>query len=158
MSAQIYEVCTLLSCIRIISDHDSFTFIFLFRYPNANNAEKMLDEIYRVQNRNRTRPCIQSRSDAYRILKYDINTASQGSDHTHPLLLIRHNIVPGMFLVNNTIFPKPNIWCQWTVFQLNTNNTGLSQYFVIWFVLKHYTINIHWFCVFSKIRKIVWNN
>ncbi|KAL5013330.1 hypothetical protein ScPMuIL_007600 [Solemya velum] len=68
-------------------------------YPNANNAEKMLDEIYRVQNRNRTRPCIQSRSDAYRILKYDINTASQGSDHTHPLLLIRHNIVPGMFLM-----------------------------------------------------------
>ena len=60
----------------------------------------MLNEIYQNQNRNRTRPCVQSRSDMFRVFKYDINTAAEMSDHTQPLLLTRHNVVPGMFLVN----------------------------------------------------------
>ncbi|GFO23230.1 glutamate-rich protein 6, partial [Plakobranchus ocellatus] len=63
------------------------------------HSEMMLSQIYQNQNRNRTRPCLQSNSDMYRILKYDINTAGEGSDHTQPLLLTRHNVVPGMFLI-----------------------------------------------------------
>lgn len=59
----------------------------------------MIEEIYLSQNRNRTKPCVQSRTDMFRILQYDINSASEGSDHTQPLLLTRHNVVPGMFLV-----------------------------------------------------------
>lgn len=59
----------------------------------------MLNEIYQNQNRNRTRPCVQSRSDMFRVFKYDINTAAEMSDHTQPLLLTRHNVVPGMFLM-----------------------------------------------------------
>ncbi|GFR69725.1 glutamate-rich protein 6 [Elysia marginata] len=63
------------------------------------HSEMMLGQIYQNQNRNRTRPCLQSGQDMYRIVKYDINTAGEGSDHTQPLLLTRHNVVPGMFLI-----------------------------------------------------------
>ncbi|RUS74576.1 hypothetical protein EGW08_017657, partial [Elysia chlorotica] len=63
------------------------------------HTEMMLGQIYQSQNRNRTRPCLQSGLDMYRILKYDINSAGEGSDHTQPLLLTRHNVVPGMFLI-----------------------------------------------------------
>ncbi|CAL1534535.1 unnamed protein product [Lymnaea stagnalis] len=68
-------------------------------YPQGNHTEDMLNEIYQNQNRNRTRPCLQCRGDPFRLLKYDINTATEGSDHTQPLLLTRHNVVPGMFLI-----------------------------------------------------------
>lgn len=69
------------------------------RFPGITKAEEMLGEIYQNQNRNRTRPCIQSRSDMFRVFRYDINSAAEMSDHTQPLLLTRHNVVPGMFLV-----------------------------------------------------------
>jgi hypothetical protein len=71
-----------------------------FRFPYVNAAEDMLEEIYLNQNRNRTKPCVQGRSDTFRILQYDINTAAEGSNHTQPLLLTRHNVVPGMILVS----------------------------------------------------------
>lgn len=71
-----------------------------FRFPYVNAAEDMLEEIYINQNRNRTKPCVQGRSDTFRILQYDINTAAEGSHHTQPLLLTRHNVVPGMILVS----------------------------------------------------------
>jgi hypothetical protein len=53
-----------------------------FRFPYVNAAEDMLEEIYLNQNRNRTKPCVQGRSDTFRILQYDINTAAEGSNHT----------------------------------------------------------------------------
>ncbi|XP_048257382.1 uncharacterized protein LOC124136360 isoform X1 [Haliotis rufescens] len=68
-------------------------------YPHATGAEDMLNHLYNNMNRNRTRPCTQCRGDTYRIFKYDINTAADMSDHTQPLLLTRHNVVPGMFLI-----------------------------------------------------------
>ncbi|KAL8576950.1 hypothetical protein ACOMHN_024226 [Nucella lapillus] len=68
-------------------------------FPNTNPAESMVNHIYANLNRNRTRPCLQSRNDPFRIFKYDINTAAEESDHTQPLLLTRHNVVPGMFLI-----------------------------------------------------------
>ena len=71
------------------------------RFPGITKAEEMLNEIYQNQNRNRTRPCVQSRSDMFRLFKYDINTAAEMSNHTQPLLLTRHNVVPGMFLVSS---------------------------------------------------------
>lgn len=77
-----------------------FMFCVLYRFPGITKAEEMLNEIYQNQNRNRTRPCVQSRSDMFRVFKYDINTAAEMSDHTQPLLLTRHNVVPGMFLVS----------------------------------------------------------
>lgn len=68
-------------------------------FPNTNPAESMLNHIYATQNRNRTRPCLQSRGDMFRIFKYDIGTAAEDCNHTQPLLLTRHNVVPGMFLI-----------------------------------------------------------
>ncbi|XP_071170308.1 uncharacterized protein LOC143062443 isoform X4 [Mytilus galloprovincialis] len=68
-------------------------------FPYVNSAEDMLEEIYMNQNRNRTKPCVQGRNDTYRIFQYDINTAAEGSHHTTPLLLTRHNVVPGMILM-----------------------------------------------------------
>ena len=40
---------------------------------------------------------LQSRNDPYRILRYDLATA--GFNNETPLLLRRHNVAPGMFLV-----------------------------------------------------------
>ncbi|KAL4226564.1 hypothetical protein ACF0H5_014549 [Mactra antiquata] len=68
-------------------------------FPGITKAEEMLNEIYTNQNRNRTRPCVQSRSDMFRVFKYDINSAAEMSDHTQPILMTRHNVVPGMFLI-----------------------------------------------------------
>ncbi|XP_055999633.1 uncharacterized protein LOC125656907 isoform X4 [Ostrea edulis] len=68
-------------------------------FPHSSTSDQMIEEIYLSQNRNRTKPCVQSRMDMFRILQYDINTASEGSNHTQPLLLTRHNVVPGMFLI-----------------------------------------------------------
>ncbi|KAF6022371.1 hypothetical protein EB796_019311 [Bugula neritina] len=42
---------------------------------------------------------MQSRADTYRLFRYDVVTAYFDTDHTQPLLLARHNAVPGMFLI-----------------------------------------------------------
>ncbi|KAK7102791.1 uncharacterized protein [Littorina saxatilis] len=68
-------------------------------FPHTNPAESMLNHIYANQNKNRTRPCLQSRTDLFRILKYDVSSAAADSDHTQPLLMTRHNVVPGMILI-----------------------------------------------------------
>ncbi|WAR25904.1 CC020-like protein [Mya arenaria] len=65
-------------------------------FPGITKAEEMVNEIYQNQNRNRTRPCVQSRSDMFRVFKYDINSAAEMSNHTQPILLTRHNVVPGI--------------------------------------------------------------
>ncbi|XP_076447540.1 uncharacterized protein LOC143284598 isoform X2 [Babylonia areolata] len=80
------------SQLQIIMVHSSL-------FPNTNPAESMVNHIHANQNRNRTRPCLQSRNDPFRIFRYDINMAAEDSDHTQPLLLTRHNVVPGMFLI-----------------------------------------------------------
>ena len=61
---------------------------------------EMIERMHSDRNRNRTRPCLQSRSDAFRILKYDIASAAEDSNHNQPLLLRRHNVIAGMFLVS----------------------------------------------------------
>ena len=60
----------------------------------------MLEQLYSERNRNRTRPCLQARGDPYRVFFYDTAAASDFTDHATPLLLRRHNVVPGMFLVS----------------------------------------------------------
>ncbi|KAK6175778.1 hypothetical protein SNE40_014170 [Patella caerulea] len=71
----------------------------LYRFPKCNHALEMLEKMYSSHNRNRMRPCPQGRNDTERFLKYDINTAANNSNHTQPLLLTRHNAVPGMILI-----------------------------------------------------------
>ena len=70
-----------------------------------NPVETMLEQLHDEKNRNRTRPCMQSRNDPFRVFWYDVATAAEFSDHGQPLLLRRHNVVPGMFLVSSRIRP-----------------------------------------------------
>ena len=97
-------ICFNLEQSKIVSSGNglnTFTMKFcpFYRFPGITKAEEMLNEIYVNQNRNRTRPCVQSRTDIFRVFKYDINSAAEMSNHTQPLLMTRHNVVPGMFLV-----------------------------------------------------------
>lgn len=104
------ELCCSLS-FPILSLQECWDFFpFKNRYPNTNPAEPMINRIYATQNRNRTRPCLQSRTDMFRILKYDINSATEDCTHSQPLLLTRHNVVPGMFLVccHNMLSTSPS--------------------------------------------------
>ncbi|XP_038045416.1 uncharacterized protein LOC119719994 [Patiria miniata] len=59
----------------------------------------MLLELYERQNRNRTKPCYQSRNDPYRLFLYDVAVAAQHTSNDIPELFTRHNAVPGMFLI-----------------------------------------------------------
>ncbi|XP_072921401.1 uncharacterized protein [Hemitrygon akajei] len=62
-------------------------------------CESMIQELYEERNRNRSQPCAQSRLDSFRILKYDINTANDHTGQRSALLIERHNVTPGMFLM-----------------------------------------------------------
>ncbi|XP_019619535.1 PREDICTED: uncharacterized protein LOC109466272 [Branchiostoma belcheri] len=68
-------------------------------YTNANPCDAMLERMYIDRNKNRTMPCVQSRSDPFRIFKYDMAVAAELTDYDQPLLLRRHNAVAGMFLM-----------------------------------------------------------
>ena len=69
------------------------------RIAEATPAASMLERIYIESNRNRTRPCVRTSGDPFRVFWYDVMSAADFSDHTLPLLVRRHNVVPGMFLV-----------------------------------------------------------
>lgn len=44
----------------------------------------------------------QAQNDPFRLVRYDISSASLGcGDQSQPLLLRRHNAVPGLFLVSS---------------------------------------------------------
>ncbi|XP_059843756.1 uncharacterized protein LOC132403930 isoform X2 [Hypanus sabinus] len=62
-------------------------------------CESMIQELYEERNRNRSQPCAQSRLDSFRILKYDIDTANDHTGRRSALLIERHNVTPGMFLM-----------------------------------------------------------
>ncbi|XP_072257374.1 uncharacterized protein [Pyxicephalus adspersus] len=59
----------------------------------------VLDQLYEKKNRYRSMPCMQSRLDSFRLLKYDINTCNMYTGHKEPLLVQRHNASPGMILM-----------------------------------------------------------
>ncbi|XP_070559084.1 uncharacterized protein C3orf20 homolog isoform X2 [Ptychodera flava] len=69
-------------------------------HPEVNEeSDAMLTKMYENKNKNRTRPCYESRHDRFRVLNYDMATAVELTEHYKPLLLRRHNAVPGMFLI-----------------------------------------------------------
>ncbi|XP_044311468.1 uncharacterized protein C3orf20 homolog [Varanus komodoensis] len=63
------------------------------------SMDEHLEKLYERRNKNRSMPCIQGRLDSFRLLKYDINSADEFTDHCGPLLMERHNISPGMVLM-----------------------------------------------------------
>ncbi|KAJ6656405.1 hypothetical protein lerEdw1_003908 [Lerista edwardsae] len=62
-------------------------------------ADGHLESLYERTNKNRSMPCIQNCQDSFRLLKYDINTADRFTDRCGSLLVKRHNVAPGMFLM-----------------------------------------------------------
>ncbi|XP_022109062.1 uncharacterized protein LOC110989186 [Acanthaster planci] len=67
--------------------------------PDGLPCADMLLHLYERQNKNRTKPCYQSRSDPYRLFLYDVAVAAQYTSNDIPELFTRHNAVPGMFLI-----------------------------------------------------------
>ncbi|XP_019370607.1 PREDICTED: uncharacterized protein C3orf20-like isoform X2 [Gavialis gangeticus] len=66
---------------------------------NEDPSEDELEQLYDKKNRNRSMPCVQGRLDSFRLLKYDITTADEFTGHKGSLLVQRHNVAPGMFLM-----------------------------------------------------------
>ncbi|XP_029457451.1 uncharacterized protein C3orf20 homolog isoform X2 [Rhinatrema bivittatum] len=66
--------------------------------PEEDPSEGKLEELYERKNQYRSMPCMQSRLDSFRLLKYDISTADELTGRNGSLLVQRHNIAPGMFL------------------------------------------------------------
>ncbi|XP_018418885.1 PREDICTED: uncharacterized protein C3orf20 homolog [Nanorana parkeri] len=64
-----------------------------------NHRPDVLDQLYEKKNSYRSMPCMQSRLDSFRLLKYDISTCNLYTDHKDPLLVQRHNAAPGMILM-----------------------------------------------------------
>ncbi|XP_053884320.1 uncharacterized protein C3orf20-like [Malaclemys terrapin pileata] len=66
---------------------------------NGDPSEDKLEQLHERKNRNRSMPCIQGRLDSYRLLKYDVTSADEFTGHKGSLLVQRHNVAPGMFLM-----------------------------------------------------------
>ncbi|XP_075716224.1 uncharacterized protein C3orf20-like [Rhinoderma darwinii] len=64
-----------------------------------NDNKDVLDQLYEKKNRYRSMPCMQSRVDSFRLLKYDINTCNIVTGQKQPLLVQQHNAAPGMILM-----------------------------------------------------------
>ncbi|XP_046840585.1 uncharacterized protein C3orf20-like [Xenia sp. Carnegie-2017] len=64
------------------------------RNPSISQCTIMLEQLYYEKNRNRSFPCAQSLNDPFRIVLYNVDTLIEQS-----LLVRRHNVVPGMFLM-----------------------------------------------------------
>ncbi|KAK7824912.1 hypothetical protein U0070_014118 [Myodes glareolus] len=69
---------------------------------SAEREDKTIEEVtdlYKEMNKSRNMPCIQSHLDSFRLLKYDVTSASKFMKPGCPLLVRRHNLTPGIFLV-----------------------------------------------------------
>ncbi|XP_067415889.1 uncharacterized protein [Emydura macquarii macquarii] len=66
---------------------------------NEAPSEDKLEQLYERKNRKRSMPCIQGRLDSFRLFKYDITSADEFTGHKGSLLVQRHNVAPGMFLM-----------------------------------------------------------
>ncbi|CAK8689010.1 unnamed protein product [Clavelina lepadiformis] len=87
--------------LRIVAPVTQLIVIYVINslYPDASPYDSMFERLYIEKNRNRTHPCRQSRHDNYRVLRYDLAVAKLGTGRATPLLLGRHNVVPGMTLM-----------------------------------------------------------
>ncbi|XP_048410426.1 uncharacterized protein C3orf20-like isoform X2 [Stegostoma tigrinum] len=61
--------------------------------------EQMIQYLYEENNRNRNQPCVECQKDSFRLVKYDISTAHEYTGQSPALLVKRHNVTPGMFLM-----------------------------------------------------------
>ncbi|XP_049740067.1 uncharacterized protein C3orf20 homolog [Elephas maximus indicus] len=81
-----------------LSSMDQIIIVCVFSPSEKDKAIKEMAHIHRELNRSRNMPCIQSRLDPFRLLKYNIVSASKFTGSNCPLLVQRHNVIPGIFL------------------------------------------------------------
>ncbi|XP_020862134.1 uncharacterized protein C3orf20 homolog isoform X1 [Phascolarctos cinereus] len=83
-----------------ISCPEQITVICVYDSSMAEDGTlREIEELYAHKNRTRNMPCIQSRLDPFRLLKYNISSADEFNDRAGSLLVYRHNVAPGMFLM-----------------------------------------------------------
>jgi hypothetical protein len=64
-----------------------------------NSGELLLESIHYAAGANRYAPCQQSANDLFRILKYDLKHSCDDLNTLQPLLVNRHHVFPGMFMM-----------------------------------------------------------
>ncbi|KAG5211869.1 hypothetical protein JEQ12_014298 [Ovis aries] len=84
-----------------LSSVDQIVIVYVFSAKKKDKTMKEMAKLYRKLNRHRSMPCIQCRSDAFRLMKYNVITASKFTSSKSPLLVQRHNVIPGIFLKIN---------------------------------------------------------
>ncbi|XP_045411100.1 uncharacterized protein C3orf20 homolog [Lemur catta] len=82
---------------RQLSSVDQIIIVCVFSAKKDKNINEVA-KVYRELNRSRSMPCIQSHLDSFRLLKYNITSASKFTGSNCPLLVQRHNVIPGIFL------------------------------------------------------------
>ncbi|XP_069846458.1 uncharacterized protein C3orf20-like [Dipodomys merriami] len=82
-----------------LASTDQIIIVYVFSAKEKDKHIEEVTKVYRELNRSRTMPCIQSHLDPFRLLKYNILSASKVTGSDRPLLVQRHNITPGIFLM-----------------------------------------------------------
>ncbi|XP_036106870.1 uncharacterized protein C3orf20 homolog isoform X2 [Molossus molossus] len=91
-----------------LSSVDQIIIVYVLSAKEKNKAIREVTGMYREQNRTRSMPCPQSHLDSFRFLKYNIISASKFTSSNCPLLVQRHNVIPGIFLVHlDTVWDIP---------------------------------------------------
>ncbi|XP_040493272.1 uncharacterized protein C3orf20 homolog isoform X4 [Ursus maritimus] len=82
-----------------LSSMDQLIIVHVFSASKMDKTTKEMAKVYRKLNRSKSMPCIQSCSDPFRLLKYNITSACKLTGGCCPLLVQRHNVIPGIFLM-----------------------------------------------------------
>ncbi|XP_032730144.1 uncharacterized protein C3orf20 homolog [Lontra canadensis] len=82
-----------------LSSTDQLIIVHVFSASNTDKTTKEMAKVYRKANRCKSMPCLQSCSDPFRLLKYNITSACKFTGGSCPLLVQRHNVIPGIFLM-----------------------------------------------------------
>ncbi|XP_032202624.1 uncharacterized protein C3orf20 homolog [Mustela erminea] len=82
-----------------LSSTDQLIVVHVFSASNVDKTTKEMAKVYRKLNRCKSMPCLQCFSYPFRLLKYDITSACKFTGGSCPLLVQRHNVIPGIFLM-----------------------------------------------------------
>nr|XP_014335721.1 PREDICTED: uncharacterized protein C3orf20-like [Bos mutus] len=86
-----------------LSSVDQIIIVYVFSAKKKDRTMREMAKLYTKLNRHRSMPCVQCHSDAFRLMKYNIITASKFTSSKSPLLVQRHNVIPGIFLGQQTL-------------------------------------------------------
>ncbi|XP_070645072.1 uncharacterized protein C3orf20 homolog [Bos indicus] len=82
-----------------LSSVDQIIIVYVFSAKKKDRTMREMAKLYTKLNRHRSMPCVQCHSDAFRLMKYNVITASKFTSSKSPLLVQRHNVIPGIFLM-----------------------------------------------------------